>query len=96
MYVCMLVGVMCWSPVAVEKSWSGGWYGLSSSFDGVAWRSPPIRVVIEGYLVMMSVCIHVRMSEYIVSFSLVWSCGMYADIVMMGDPSCGVSMAAEM
>ena len=62
MYVCKLVRVMWWSPVAVQKSWSGGWYDLSSSFDGVAWRSPPNSVVIVWYLVMISVCIHVRMS----------------------------------
>ncbi len=61
-YVCMLVGVMWCSPVAVQKSWSGGWYDLPSPDDGVACRSPPMSVVIEGYLVIMSVCIHVRMS----------------------------------
>ena len=68
----------------MHKSWSGGWYDLSSSPNGVAWRSPPISVVIVGYLVMISVCIHVSMSVYIASFAFVWSCGMYADIVMMG------------
>ena len=79
----------------MQKSWSGGWYDLSSSFDGVAWRSPPISVVIVGYLMMISVCIHDSMSVYIVSLALVWSCGMYADIAMIGEPSCGVSVAAE-
>ena len=62
MYVCKLLGAMCRSPVSVQKLWSGVWYDLSSSFDGVAWRSPPISVVIVGYLVMISVCIHVRIS----------------------------------
>ncbi len=95
MYVCKLMRVMGWSPVAVQKSCSGGWYDHLSSFDGVAWRSPPISVVIVGYLVMISVCIHVSMSVYIESFALVWSCGMYADMAMMGDPSCGVSVATE-
>ena len=94
-YVCKLFGVMWWSPAAVQKSWSGGWYDLSSPLDGVAWRSPPISVVIVGYLLMISLCIQVRMSLYIVSFAFVWSCGIYADIAMMGDPSYGVSVAAE-
>ena len=55
MHVCNSLGVMCWSPVSVQKLWSGGWYDLSSSFDGMAWRSPPISVVTVGYLVMISV-----------------------------------------
>ena len=29
------------------------------------------------------------------SFALVWSCGIYADIAMMGEPSCGMSVSAE-
>ncbi len=36
MYVCRVLGVMCWRPVTLQKLWSGGWYDLSSPRDGVA------------------------------------------------------------
>ena len=55
-----------------------------------------MRVVIAGNLDKNSVCIHVRISAYIVSCVFVRCCGIYADIVMMGGPSCGVSLAADM
>ena len=36
MYVCNSLGVMCYSPVSMQKLWSCGWYDLSSPFDEVA------------------------------------------------------------
>ncbi len=36
------------------------------------------------------------MSRYIFSRALVWCCGMYAVIVMIGVPSCGVILVAFM
>ena len=36
MYVCISLGVVCCSPVSMQKLWSGGWYDFSSPFDGVA------------------------------------------------------------
>ena len=62
MYVCISLGVIDYSPDSMQKWWSGAWYDISSPFDGVAWRSPPISVVTVGNLVMISVCIHVRTS----------------------------------
>ncbi len=62
MYVCISKGVKRRSSDSVQKWWSAAWYDLSSPFDGVAWRSPPITVVTVGNLVMISVCIHVRIS----------------------------------
>ena len=62
MYVSISLGVMSFKTDSVQKWWSGAWYDLSSPFDGVAWRSPPISVVTMGNLVMISVCIHVRIS----------------------------------
>ena len=62
MYVCILQEVKSRSSDFVQKRWSGAWYDLSSPFDGVAWRSPPISVVTVENLVMMFVCIHVRIS----------------------------------
>ncbi len=55
-----------------------------------------MRMVVVGNLDMISVCIHVRISAYIVSCAFVRCCGIYADIFMMGEPSCGVSLAADM
>ena len=62
MYVCISHGVISCSPDSIQKWWSGVWYDLSSPFDGEAWRSPPISVVTVRNLVMISVCIHVRIS----------------------------------
>ena len=75
MYVCISQGVICCSPDSMQKWWSGAWYDLSPPLDGVAWRSLPISVVTMGNLVMISVCIHISIYVYIVSFALVWSCG---------------------
>ena len=61
-YVCISLGVICCSPDSMQKWWSGAWYDLSSPLDEVAWRSPSISVVTVGNLVMISVCIHVRIS----------------------------------
>ena len=62
MYVCISQGVMSFSADSAQKWWSGAWYDFSSPFDGVAWRSPLISVVTVGNLIMISVCIHVRIS----------------------------------
>ncbi len=87
---------MCCSPVSLQNWWSGAWYDLWYVSVGVAWRSPPISVITAGNLDVISVIIHVRISVYIVSFALVWSYGIYADIAMRGEPSYGVSVSAEM
>ena len=55
-----------------------------------------MRVVTVGNLDVIIVCINVRISAYIVSFAHVRCCGIYADIVMMGEPSCVVSLTADM
>ena len=55
-----------------------------------------MRMVIVENLDMISVCIHVRISAYIVSCAFVRRCCIYADTDMMGEPSCGVSLAADM
>jgi hypothetical protein len=49
-----------------------------------------------GNLDLISVCIHVRISAYIVSFAFVRCCGICADIVMTGESSYGVGLAADM
>ena len=49
-----------------------------------------------GILDMISVYIHVRISAYIVSCGFMRCCGLNAAIFMMGEPSCGVSLAADM
>ena len=74
-YVFISTRVMCSSPDYLQNWLSGAWYDLSSSSVGVAWRSPPISVVTMGNSDMISVCIHVRIFVKIVSFALVWSCG---------------------
>ena len=62
MCVCISQGVIGCSPVSMQKWWRGAWYDLSSPFDGVDWRSPPISVVTVGNLVMIYLCIHVSIS----------------------------------
>ena len=62
----------------------------------MARRSSPTKIVFIGNLDMIYACIHVRISAYIVSCAFVRCCGIYADIVMMGEPSCGVSLAADL
>ncbi len=59
-YVCILLGVVCVSPDSLQNWLSGAWYNLSSSYVGMAWKSPPISVVTVGNLDVVSVCIHVR------------------------------------
>ena len=61
-YMCISLGGMCISPDSLQNCLSGAWYDLSSSFVGMAWKSPPISVVTMGNLDMISVCIHVRIS----------------------------------
>ena len=61
-YVCIPLGVICFSHISLQNWMSGGWYDLSSPSVGVAWRSPPIRMVTAGNLDVISVCIHVRVS----------------------------------
>ena len=58
----MSLGVICVSPDSLQNWLNGAWYDLISSFVGVALRSPPISVVTMGNSVMISVCIHVRIS----------------------------------
>ena len=53
-----------------------------------------MSMVVSGYLVVMFCWIHVRMSLYVCSCSLVCICGMYAVMAMMGEASCGVIVAA--
>ncbi len=55
-----------------------------------------MRVINVWNLVMISVRIHVRIFAYSVSCANVRCCCIYADIVMMGEPSCGESLAADM
>jgi hypothetical protein len=61
-YVCISLGVIFWSPDSFQNWWSGAWYDLWLFSVGVAWRSPPICVVTVGYLDMISVFIHFRIS----------------------------------
>ena len=95
-YVSVSFGVICFSPDSMQNWLCAAWKDVSSSSFGVAWRSPPMRMVIVGNLNMISVCIHVSISAYIVSGAFVRCYGIYADIVLIGEPSCGVSLAANM
>ena len=61
-YVCISLGIMCISPDSLHNWFRGAGCDLSSSSVGVAWRLPPISVVTMGNSVMISVCIHVRIS----------------------------------
>ena len=60
--VCVSLGVICIRPDSLQNWLSSAWYDLMSSSVGVAWRSPPMSVITMGNLVMISVCIHVRIS----------------------------------
>jgi len=53
-----------------------------------------MSMVVSGYLFVMLCWIHERMTLYVCSFSLVCICGIYAVMAMMGEPSCGVIVAA--
>ena len=60
-------GVVCLSPDSSQNCLRGAYYDLASPSQRVAWKSPPRRVVAEGYLDMISVCIYFRISMYSVS-----------------------------
>ena len=53
-------------------------------------------MVVLGFGSVLLFVIHSRSSLYRVVFSLVYSCGMYVEMAMMGEPSCGVSVATVM
>ena len=86
----------CVNSVFLQKVVSVGWCDLSFSCSGVAWKSPPMSMILCLCFGINSCWTHVRMSRYSFSCVLLWSCGMYAVIVMMGVPSCGVISVALM
>ena len=53
-----------------------------------------MSIGVFGYSVVMLCLIHVRMSLYFCSYSLVCICGIYAVMAMLGEPSCGVIVVA--
>ncbi len=58
-----IVGVVMWlRPDSTQKLLSGGWCDRASSSPGVAWRSPPIKLVIMGYVIVMLLAIQYRNS----------------------------------
>ncbi len=70
MKVYVSLGVICVRTV-VSQNWQyllrAGWCDLSFFLSGVAWRSPPMSMVMSLWVVSMSCCIHVRTSRYFFS-----------------------------
>ena len=53
-----------------------------------------MSMVVVGCMGMKSCCIHDSIFLYSVSFSLVYGCGIYVDMAIMGQLSCGLRVAA--
>ena len=75
MKVLVSFGVVCLRSDSSQSCLRGALCDLVPHSQGVACKSPPTSMIAERCADLISCCIYVRISLYIISCALVYSCG---------------------